>query len=290
MTTAEAGVAFEPLATGFYLEGLLVDGEDIWFTDVVLGGVRRLGTEEVLLDGRSLIGGLLLNEDGSLLVAGAGGIVWVDPVSRATGDLVTGHCGTNEMYPDGRGGIVFGTIDLPSILRGERPGPSSICRLTKDGAQAVLREGLAFANGLAVDADGLTLFFNESFAASRAFSIGADFALGERRTLAEKPDCDGMALDVDGNIWVTGFATDHLLCLRPDGGEVRRIPLPGKAATSIRFGGADMRDLYVNVVDTAAAQALADGTPLTEKTSILYRTRSPVAGRPVARTCFGLRS
>ena len=98
-----------------------------------------------------------------------------------------------------------------------------------------------------------------------------------------------MALDVEGNVWITGFSSDFLLCVAPDGTEVRRLALPGKAATSVRFGGADMRDLYVNVVDPASAQGLADGTPLTERNSVLYRTRAPVAGAPVGRPAFDLR-
>ncbi len=279
---------FEPLARGFYLEGLLVDGDDIWYTDVVVGGVQRVGSDEVLLRDRTLIGGLLGNEDDSLLVAGAGGIAWANPVTGASGTLVDGFAGTNEMAADRDGGIVFGTIDLPAIMRGERPGPSSIYRLARDGRRTELHAGLAFANGLAIDSADTTLFFNESFAASRAFPIGEDGALGEPRLLADKPDCDGMALDSEGHVWITGFASSALLCLRPDGTEVRRVALPGKAATSLRFGGADMRDLYVNVVDPAAAQALADGTPIAEQSSVLYRTRSPVAGAPVPRARFRL--
>lgn len=286
--TASAQAGFEPLAQGFYLEGLLVDGDDVWFTDVVVGGVRRLGSDRVLVDDRTLIGGLLLNADGRLLVAGAGNIAWADPATGASGELVGGFDGTNEMVSDSQGGILFGSIDLPAILRGERPGPSSIWRVATDRTRTELHAGLAFANGLAIAADGATLFFNESFAASRAFAIGADGALGKPRLLADKPDCDGMALDAEGNVWITGFASDHLLCVRPDGSEVRRVALPGKAATSIRFGGADMCDLYVNVVDPAAAQALADGTPITEQASVLYRTRSPVAGARVARAGFDL--
>jgi sugar lactone lactonase YvrE len=285
-TSADA--PFEPLANGFYLEGLVVEGDRIWYTDVIVGGVRRVGSDQVLLPDRTLIGGLLLNADGALLVAGAGGIAWADPASAATGTLVDGFAGTNEMYPDGRGGIVFGTIDLPAVMRGERPGPSSICRLAPDRAASELATGLVFANGLALAADGATLFFNESFAASRAFPFTGAGTLGEPRLLADKPDCDGMALDVEGNIWITGFASDHLLCVRPDGTEVRRLALPGKAATSLRFGGADMRDLFVNVVDTDTAQALATGAPITEKTSFLYRTRSPVAGAPIDTPRFDL--
>jgi sugar lactone lactonase YvrE len=287
--TAGAASAFEEVARGFYLEGLLVDGDEVWYTDVVVGGVRHANSGRVLLEARPMIGGLLLNEDGSLLVAGAGDIAWVNPATGGSGVLVGGFPGSNEMYPDRRGGIVFGTIDLPAILRGGKPGPSTICRVAADRSLTNLQDGLAFANGLAVSADGATLYFNESFAATRAFPIAADGALGAPRRLIDKPDCDGMALDAEGNVWVTGFASDFLQCVRPDGSELRRLSLPGKAASSLRFGGPDRRDLYVNVVDPAAAQRLANGTTLTEKTSVLYRTRSPVPGAPVPRSAFTLR-
>ena len=285
---AGATESFEPLARGFYLEGLLVDGHDVWFTDVITGGVRRVGSDQVVLQSRTMIGGLLLNADGSLLIAGEGGIAWANPTTRASGMLVEGFEGVNEMRPDGRGGMVFGTIDLPAILRGERPGPSSIYRLSAYRELTLLREGLLFANGLAVSQDGSTLFFNESFAASRAFPIKPDGSLGESRLMAAKPDCDGMALDAEGNVWISGFSSGELLCLRANGSEVRRLPLPGKACSNVRFGGADMRDLYVTVVDPASAQALAEGRPLEEQNSVLFRTRSPVPGAPIARTSFKL--
>jgi sugar lactone lactonase YvrE len=106
--------------------------------------------------------------------------------------------------------------------------------------------------------------------------------------MADKPDCDGLALDAEGNIWITGFASGELLRLKPDGREAGRLPLPGAACTNVRFGGADMRDLYVNVVDPAAARALAEGRPPEGQNSVLYRSRSPVAGAPIARTAFRL--
>jgi sugar lactone lactonase YvrE len=285
---ATTNETFTPLARGFYLEGLLVDGSNIWFTDVITGGVRRVGSDQVLLKNRTMIGGLLLNVDGSLLVAGQHDIVWAHPTTGAEGVLVDGFQGTNEMYPDGHGGIVFGTIDLPAILRGEKPGSSSIYRVSDDRKKTLLHEGLAFANGLAISSDRKTLFFNESFAATRAFPIEANGSLGVPRLLADKPDCDGMALDAEGNVWITGFFSGELLCLRPDGREVRRFKLPGKACSNVRFGGPDMRDLYVTVVDPASAQALATGTPLKEQTSVLFHTRSPVPGAPVARPMFKL--
>lgn len=279
---------FTELTRGFYLEGLLVEGEDIWFTDVVVGGVHNLTTGQIVLPDRTMIGGLLMNGDGSLLVAGEGGIDWVNPTSGASGSLVSGLDGVNEMRSDGRGGMVFGTIDLPAILQGRKPGPSTIRHMAADGTVRVLKEGLVFANGLSLDETGSALYFNESFSAVRSFSIGPDFTLGPMATLIEKYDCDGMALDVEGNIWISGFSSSELLCLDSAGDEVGRLALPGPACTNVRFGGADMCDLYVTVVDPAAAQKLAEGSPLTEKTSTLYRTRAAIPGAPIGRTAFRL--
>jgi len=69
---------------------------------------------------------------------------------------------------------------------------------------------------------------------------------------------------------------------------IDRLSLPGKACTNLRFGGADMQDLYVTVVDPVSAQALAEGRPLTQRNSVLYRTRAPVPGAPISRTQFNL--
>ena len=101
-------IAFTEIARGYYLEGLLVDGDDIWFTDVIEGGVKNLRTGQIVMPGRTMIGGLLLNADGSLLVAGLGGIDWVNPASGAGGTLVSGIDGANEMRSDGAGGLLFG--------------------------------------------------------------------------------------------------------------------------------------------------------------------------------------
>jgi len=279
---------FEEITRGFYLEGLLVDGDDLWFTDVVVGGVHNVRTGQVVLPERMMIGGLLMNADGSLLVAGEGGIDWVHPASGAQGVLVGGLDGVNEMRPDGAGGMVFGTIDLPSILKGRRPGPSSIRHRAADGTLSVLREGLTFANGLSFSPDGAALYFNESFVAVRAFAVEAGGRLGAMRTMMDKPDCDGMALDAAGNVWISGFSSGELLCLAPDGAVLDRLALPGRACTNVRFGGADLQDLYVTVVDPDSAQALAEGRPLTERNSVLYRTRAPVPGAAIGRTAFAL--
>jgi sugar lactone lactonase YvrE len=276
------------IARGFYLEALLIDGDAVWFTDVVLGGVRRAGSDAVLLPERTMIGGLLQNTGGELLVSGADGIAWVDPASGRSGKLVDGLGGINEMRADGAGGLLFGTIDLAAILAGKRPGPSAIWHLDTNRMLTKLKDGLTFANGLSPSPDRSRLYFNESFAGVRCWALDGTRPLGDPLWAIDKVDCDGMALDSAGNLWITGFASDHLLCLSPEGAELNRLALPGPACTNARFAGAELDDLVVCMVDPAAAQALADGRAIEQQNSAIYRAAAPVWGAPIARTAFVL--
>ena len=289
MTPTSAGdePGFETLARGLYLEALLTDGEDVWFGDVVTGGIQRLGTDTVLLPERRLVGGLLRNEDGSLLVSGQGGIVWAHPESGASGVLLEGLDGVNEMRADGRGGLYFGTIDVAGIDSGEGSKSSALYHLAVDRTLTLLGEDLAFSNGLSPSADGKLLFHNESFVGTFAYPVEPDGQLGPRKRLAKKPDCDGLALDADGNLWLSGFDSDFLLCLAPDGTELQRLPLPGPC-TNVRFGGSDGRDLYLTIVSRESVSELKDGQMPSQETSRLLKGRSPVVGAPLARTRFQL--
>lgn len=287
---------FEPLARGLYLEGLAVDGDTVWFTDVFDGGVQRRDPDGGLarwLPERRWIGAVALNDDGVVLLAGTGGIVWVDPATGRSGTLVdavdgTPLLGANEMCSDGGGGIYFGSIDLPAIEEGRPPGPAALHHLAADGTVRRLTGDLAFCNGIGISADGKTLYHNESFVGTFAYPIRADGSLGESRMLLEKKDVDGVAPDVEGNLWITGFSSNELLCLTPDGEVTDRVSVPAGAVTNIRFGGDDGRGLYLTTVPLEAGMEITAGRWPSKPDSVLYRTRSPVAGRALPRPRFRL--
>ena len=285
---------YEALATGYYLEALAVAEEGVWFSDVVQGGIIRRSADgrlQTWLADRRWIGSILINHDGRILASGPGGIAWVDPESGASGMLLEAIDGqpidgVNEMTPDGKGGIYFGTVDLPAIVNGRAPGPAALYRLDIEGRVSRLCSGLKFSNGLGLSPDGRRLYHNESFVGTFAYDVAPDGSLGPAVPLLEKYDCDGLAVDRDGGIWISGFGSNEIVRLRPDGSVDGRIAVPAPAATNVRFGGTDMRDLYVTTVLPEAATALARGTAIEAPSSVLYRARSEIAGLPLEATHF----
>jgi sugar lactone lactonase YvrE len=100
------------------------------------------------------------------------------------------------------------------------PGPG-VWRVDPDGrAELWYDRDVVFANGLAVAADGRSLFVAETFA-NRVFriSIEDDGSAGEREDVAEVPGSwpDGLALDVEGNLYVGCYEPSRVLRISPNG-------------------------------------------------------------------------
>ncbi|MDP9184987.1 MAG: SMP-30/gluconolactonase/LRE family protein [Actinomycetota bacterium] len=96
------------------------------------------------------------------------------------------------------------------------PGPG-IWRLDREGrAELWYAHDVAFANGLAVAADGRHLYVAETFA-SKVFRIAIrdDGSAGTREEVAELAGSlpDGLALDLDGNIYVGCYEPSRVLRL-----------------------------------------------------------------------------
>ncbi len=288
----------QQVASGIYIEGLAVDHktQNVWYSDVIAGGIHCLATGEgyeTLNPERMWTGGVMMNADGRVLSSGPGGIMWNDPVSGASGWLISEIDGKpvngiNEMMPDGEGGIFFGTNDIEMVVQGGTPRPTEIYRLTKDRELIRLADGIGFTNGMMYDAERKRFYCNDTFNCTWSFDVKADLTLGNRQRFVEKDDVDGMALDAEGNVWITGFRSSHIVRVTPDGKELSPVQTPAGSITQVRFGGADARDLYINSVPSDGGDSLKDGEIPTEKNSFLYRARSPVAGLLIQPANFQL--
>jgi sugar lactone lactonase YvrE len=289
---------FEKVTSGVYLEGLAIDHarRAVWYSDVIAGGVHGImadGSKLSFNTERKWTGGVLMNADGCVLSSGPGGIMWNSPESGASGWLLrelegAPINGINEMVPDGTGGIVFGTNDIENVIQSKKTRPTSLYRLTMEGDVSRLAEGINFSNGIMLSSDRLRLYCNDTFVGTWAFDVAEDFVLSNRRMLIDKVDADGMALDSEGNLLITGFRSSFLTRLRPDGTALTPIQTPGGAITQIRFGGADKRDFYINTVPADGGDSLKDGVPLSAINSVMYRGRSASPGLLIAAAQFDI--
>lgn len=290
---------FRALAAGVYLEGLAVDEARgvIWYSDVIAGGIHG-----VMRDGKSVgsfnndrmwTGGIMMNSGGEVLSSGQGGIMWNNPDTGRSGWLIEKLegkpiNGINEMWPDGAGGIYFGTNDIERVIEAKDTRPTALYRLTRDRQVIKLAEGLRFSNGLAYDQQRKRFYCSDSFNAALAWDVSDDLTLTNQRILHVKDDCDGMSLDVEGNVLITGFRSPgQITCVSADGSVMEPVAIPDGSATQIRFGGVDGRDVFVNVVPGDGGDSLKEGKALSGK-SRLYMGRSNLPGVVIASAGFRL--
>ena len=243
---------FTQIASGLYLEGLAVDHarDVIWYSDVIAGGIHGVRPDGTSVgsfnDTRMWTGGVMMNADGSVLSTGEGGIMWNNPDSGKSGWLLERLDGKpingiNEMMPDGTGGIFFGTNDIEMVIAGQPARPGELWRLTADRELVKLAEGIGFSNGIMFDAARRRFYCNDTFTGTLAFDVTDDLRLENRALFLEKEDADGMALDVQGNVWITGFRSNFFTRMNPAGERLEDFATPAGSITQLRFGGADGR-------------------------------------------------
>lgn len=97
------------------------------------------------------------------------------------------------------------------------------------------------------------------------------------RTTPAQGSPDGLTIDSTGHAWVALWGSGRVVRLSPDGEIVAEVKVPAPHTSSIAFGGADLRDLYI----TTAREDL-DEDELAEfpLSGSVFRWRSEVTGRP----------
>ena len=290
---------FAKIASGIYLEGLAVDHarDVIWYSDVIAGGIHGVKPDGTpagsFNEGRMWTGGIMMNADGAVLSTGEGGIMWNNPDTGKSGwllDSIEGQPinGINEMMPDGKGGIFFGTNDIEMVIQGAETRPTELWRLTADRELIKLADGIGFTNGLMFDAARNRFYCNDTFKGTWGFDVTDDLRLENRALFLDKEDADGMCLDAQGNVWITGFRSNFFTRLAPDGSRLADFPTPAGSITQLRFGGADGRDVYFNSVPADGGDTLKDGGEITSANSFLFRGRSEVPGLKIEPARFSL--
>ena len=244
----------EELASGYsLLEGPTIDGEGgVCFSDVIAGGVYRwspAGVEQVVPKRRG-VGGIVLHEDGGVIVTGRDVLHVRDGESRVLLSL-DGVTGFNDLATAPDGSVYVGALRFHPFA-GESPVPGEIWRIPPDGEAAPAAGGVLWANGIGFSLDGATAYGSD-YARScvLAWDVEDDGSLTSPRTFAEMPagSADGLAVDAEGGVWVAPGAAGNFVRFDSSGKLDRTLDVPATFVSSLCFGGEDMRDVFVTTGD-----------------------------------------
>lgn len=131
---------------------------------------------------------------------------------------------------------------------------NGVYRVDTAGKVTVLEKGITFPNGIAFSPDEKTLYVAVSDPKQtviEAFDVQADGTLANRRVFFDaeplrkkglKGACDGMKVDVKGNLWATG--PGGVLVIDSKGKHLGTV-LTNNNTGNCTFGGADGSELYV---------------------------------------------
>jgi gluconolactonase len=152
----------------------------------------------------------------------------------------------NDLIADGKGGVYFTSGGLYYV------NPAGVVSTVAD--QNIR------TNGLMLSPDGKTLYVTNNTVVV-AFDVRADGTTSNRRDfgmLNGDDGGDGMAIDSEGRLYVTGAQGVHVLS--PRGEHLGLIPTPRRAIT-LAFSGPDKKVLYVPQMGAVGPDGKAWATP-----------------------------
>lgn len=239
------------------------------------------------IDGALAPNGIAMEPDGSFLVAhlgpAQGGIFRLHRDGALEPHLQevdgTALPPTNFVIRDGAGRVwvTVSTRAIPRDLDYRPDAADGFIVLADDRGTRIVADGLGFTNECAPSADGRWLYANETFTRRLSrFPIRRDGSLGEKEVVAEFGPGDfpdGLALDVDGNVWVACVVGNTIL----------RVDPAGRVTTWIDAGVpehvAALEDAYLGRSLTTKHMTGAGGSPLGNCSTVAF-------GGPEHRTAY----
>ncbi len=240
------------------IEGpLWMSDRGLIFSDVLFGGVFCVdndGNVSSVFEHRRGIGGMSEHENGGLIVSGRnisykpfdGG----DTVLVLDRNETQGLVGFNDITTDNAGRLYAGSLGASPVFDdGLEPRSGDLYLIDLDGSSRKVAEDIRLTNGLAFSPDGKTLYHSDSARlVINRYSVSENGDLGPKEVFAsvERGAPDGLVVSEDGRVWVALAGGGHGVgVFGPSGEHLEHVEIPQPMCTSLCFGGADMRDLYI---------------------------------------------
>lgn len=178
----------------------------------------------------------------------------------------------NDFACDALGRLFVGTLASDF---GSNHG--KLYRLDADLAFTTVDAGFVIANGIGWSPDGTSLYLVDTCQALFAYDYDIERGvIGQRRVFATFQDVeghpDGLAVDVEGGIWIAMPGGGQLIRLMPNGTIDRRVATPTRWPTSVAFGGPYLETLFVTTMRPL------DGTAATLYDGLVYAFEPGVPG------------
>ena len=149
------------------------------------------------------------------------------------------------------------------------PDPTgSVYRLDPDGTAHRIDSGISCVNGIAWSLDERTMYLCDTWL-RRIYHYDFDRDTGvarNRRVFAElsvdEGYPDGLTVDAEGFIWNAHYDGWRITRYAPDGRVDRVLRMPVQHVTSLTFGGADLRTLFVTSASLRLTPEARERQPL----------------------------
>jgi sugar lactone lactonase YvrE len=260
----------------------------LWWVDSEAGTVFRgeVGDDRVTVTGRrdfgEKVGSVAPAADGGFLVAGERQVYVLDPDGRVVDgirvipDDVRSRLNDSTCDPQGR--FLVGSIRLDGRSQQER-----LMSIGTDRLVRVVVEGITVSNGIGFSPSGETMYYVDSRPGEVLafdYDLETGSASGRRVVFESARTPDGLAVDVDGNLWVAFFGEAQVRCITPRGDVIHVIDVPVPHPTCPEFAG---EDLDVLVITTALLKMSTDERVASPDSGAIYVADAGVRGLPATR-------
>jgi gluconolactonase len=235
-----------------YPEGPLVAGDLVYYAEMGADRVMRwdgaANTEIWSRPGCSPTSVALGAGNTLIVLCHAGALVRISPSGEEIATIDRASAGglfenPNASANDKNGGIYFSSS---GAFAPNAPASGAILYLGPDGTLRRVAGDIHYANGVAVSADGETLFVSEHLDRRvLAFDIGEDGVISTRRVfldldevLPEDPGrswevgSDGLAVDREGNLYVAEYGGGRIAIVDRDAALLAIVDVPEKYVTA----------------------------------------------------------
>ncbi len=246
------GANIEKLAGGFvFTEGPAVDAVgNLFFTDIPESRIYKYSADGKLStfhENSGRANGLFFDTDGNLLACAGGArqLVSIDPQGKVTvlADKYDGKRlnSPNDLWITPQGGVYFTDPRYGPRDNLEQDG-EHVYYLSPDRNKLIrVIDDMVRPNGLIGTPDGKLLYVTDHGGRKTyKYSINADGTLSNKRLFAPEGS-DGMALDNEGNVYLT---TNAVLVYDSSGNKTETIEVP-EVPSNLCFGRGDNQTLYI---------------------------------------------